>query len=575
MPQSSLLSGLEKCRWLALAGALGACATDGPASAPGGGATTSGGSANFAGESAGGRVNVPPGETGDIGVVPAARLNGTQYNSTVRDLLGTSLQPANGFPADELVLGFDVIAGALRMQPERIEKYLAASDALVSELLQREPTDPIRQRYFTCDVATGPQCWGQVLKNFAAAAWRRPVADAELTAYVAAAQAQPSPDLGLSVALRAVLVSANFLYRWELDPNPDDTTPHLVSGHEMASRLSYALWGTMPDAELLAAADSGALQTAEGVLAQTRRLLDTGAGLQPLVDTFGAQWLNVNQVSSVVPDAAAFPDFDADLRSAMIVETKQFVREFLASSLPVTRLFDADFTYVDARLARHYGIAEVPAEGWHRVPTAGTTRGGLLRLGSFLASTSNPTRTSPVKRGFFVLDRLLCSAPPPPPGDIDLNIDSAPGAENVSVRQRVAQHQQKGTTCFACHQAMDPIGLGLENYDAIGAYREADNFGPIDATGDLPLGDGTVTFDGAEQLSALLATDDRTLPCVVKKLMTFTMGRNLERAQEPLAAAVAAATREGGGSLRTAIEAIVVSDVFRMRRAAAPAEVAP
>lgn len=549
---------------------MAGCASSGAGggSPPGvGGSSGSGGNSSL-----GGSVTTTPGDAGDIGAVPVARLNRTQYDNSVRDLLGTSLHPAEAFPADELVLGFDVIGGALRVQPEHVEKYLAASDTLVSELLARTPTDPLRQRYVTCDVASGAACIGQVTKNLAAAAWRRPVTDAEIAPYVTAAQAQTDAQAGLSVALRAVLTSAKFLFRWELDPNPEDSTPHLVSGHEMATRLSYALWSTTPDAELMAAAASGALQTPEGVLTQTRRLLDTGESLVPLVNTFGAQWLNVNQVNAVVPDVDAFPDFDADLRAAMVGETKELLREFLAQKLPVTRLFDADFTYVNARLAQHYGISGVPATGWHRVPTAGTTRGGLLTLGSYLTATSNPTRTSPVKRGYFVLDRLLCAAPPPPPADVDLNIDTGSGVEMLSVRERVALHQKKGTTCFACHQVMDAIGLGLENYDAIGAYRTMDSFGPIDATGTLPGASAETPFNGARELSALLATDTRTLPCVVKKLMTFTMGRELSTAQEPLEAAVASATAQAGGSLRAAIESIVVSDVFRMRRAATAQE---
>jgi len=371
-----------------------------------------------------------------------------------------------------------------------------------------------------------------------------------------------------------VLTSSKFLFRWELDPNPDDTTPHPVNGYEMATRLSYALRSTTPDAELLQAAADGRLATAEGVLAQTRRLLDSGDGLVPFVNTFGAQWLNVNQVATVVPNPEAFPGFDDALRASMIVETKTWLHELMTTNVPVSRLFDADFTHVDARLASHYGLP-APAQGWARVSTAGTTRGGLLTQGSYLTATSNPTRTSPVKRGYFVLDRLLCSAPPPPPADVNLNIDQGSGLEDLSVRQRVAKHLEKGTTCFACHQVMDPIGLGLESYDAIGVFRTADAYGAIDATGTLPAAEGPASFDGVRELSALLAKDARTLPCVVKKLMTFSLGRELEAQQAPLEQAVTSATAQNGGSLRAAIEAIVVSDIFRMRRPQGAAEVKP
>ena len=512
----------------------------------------------------------------DLGVPTVARLNRTQYDQTVRDLLHTELHPAaDGFPADELVLGFDTIASALRVQPEHVEKYLAAAEALVSEFLARPATDPVRARYFSCDVVSDGACLTTVLRNFASSAWRRPVSDAELAPYLAAVQAQKTVDLGLRVALCAVLSSANFLYRWEFDPDPERSEAHFLNGNELATRLSYALWGTLPDTELRRAADSGALATTDGILAQTRRLLDAGAGVTPLVDSFGAQWLNLNQLKVVTPDRGLFPAFDDALRSAMIGETKAYLHEFLHSALPVARLYDADFTFVNARLAEHYGMTGITGDALQRVP-AGSQRGGLLRLGSFLTSTSNPTRTSPVKRGYFVLDRLLCAAPPPPPPAVNLNIDQGSGLDGLSVRQRLLVHEQKGATCFNCHQVMDALGFALENYDFVGAYRDSDAFGPIDATSELPTqGGGSTSFDGAAELSALLATDERTLPCVVQKLLTFMLGREIGAAQEPAKADIVAHTRASGGSLRAVIEAIVVSDIFRKRRAASAAEVSP
>ena len=536
------------------------------------GTSTGGGSgAGSAGGSASGGAPVA-----DIGVPPVSRLNRTQYDNTVRDLLETKQHPAiDGFPADELVLGFDTIGSALRVQPEHVEKYLAASDTLISELLARPATDPVRTKYVSCDLSSGAACLATVVRNLASAAWRRPVTDAELAPYVAAVQAQPSVDLGLSVALRAVLTSANFLYRVELDPSPDDSKAHLLSGSELATRLSYALWGTMPDAELQKAAESGALSTPDGVLKQARRLLDTGAGISPLVDSFGAQWLNVNQLNVVTPDAKEYPKFDAALRTAMQDEAKAFVREFLQGKQPIAQLFNANFTYLNARLAEHYGIPGITGDTLQRVSTAGTPRVGLLTLGSFLTATSNPNRTSPVKRGYFVLDRLLCAAPPPPPPDVNTNIDQGSGLENLSVRERLAAHEKKGAACFACHQTMDAIGLGLENFDGIGTYRTADAFGPIDATSSLPSAGASVAFSGPAELATLLAGDERTLPCVVKKLMTFSLGRDITAAQDAMKVAIVDSTKQNGGNLRAAIEALVVSDIFRMRRAKAASEVTP
>jgi hypothetical protein len=542
----------------------------------GGGSSPAAGGNGSSGSGAGASAGTAGGATvtSDIGVPPVGRLNRTQYDNTVRDLLGTALHPAaDGFPADELVLGFDTIASALRVQPEHVEKYLAASDALVTELLARPATDPTHLKYFNCDVKSGAACITTVARNLASAAWRRPVTDAELAPYVAAAQAQPTLDLGLSVALRAVLTSANFLYRWELDPNPEDTAPHALNAYEVATRLSYALRGSLPDASLQLAASSGALSTPDGVLKEARRLLD--ASVAPLVDTFGAQWLNVNQVNTVTPDAMEYPKFDAALRAAMVAEAKAFVSEFLQGKQPVSQLFSADFAYVNARLADHYGIPGITGDALQRVSAAGTHRGGILTMGSFLTATSNPNRTSPVKRGYYVLDRLLCAAPPPPPPTVNLNIDQGSGLEKLSVRQRLAEHEKKGATCFACHQSMDAIGLGLENYDGIGTYRTADAFGPIDATSSLPGPNGPTAFNGPTELAALLAGDERMLPCVVKKVMTFSLGRDIAAPQEPLKAAIVDATKANGSTLRAALEALVVSDIFRMRRAATASEVTP
>jgi len=543
---------------------------------PSGSGAAAGNEANPGGGNGAGGSGAGSG-TAEIGFSAMARLNRTQYNNTVRDLLGTNLRPADTFPADELVLGFDTIGAVLRIQPEHVQQYLAASYDLMAEFWARPADDPWRTRYVTCDLALGATCHAEVLRNFASAAWRRPATDEELAPYLALVAGQADPVVGLSTAMRGILVSSKFLFRLELDPNVDDVTPHALSGYELATRLSYALWSTMPDAELFAAAESGALLQTDGILAQTRRLLDTGYALTPLVDNFMSQWLNVNQLRAVVPDTALFAEFDDELRESMITETKLFAQEFLASPLPITSVFNADFTYVNQRLAEHYGLPPVTGTTHQRVSLTGTNRRGLLTLGSYLTATSNPTRTSPVKRGLYVLDRLLCEPPPPPPPGVDTNIDQGSGLENLSVRERLAQHQAKGAACAGCHVVMDTIGLGLEHYDAVGKYRDSDEFGSIDATGELPSADGatTIPFDGALPLSDLLAADPRTLPCAVEKLMTFALGRQFGVEQAALKQAIADAALGGGASLRAAIEALVVADVFRQRRAAALTEVTP
>jgi hypothetical protein len=520
-------------------------------------------------------TGVPQGPV-DIGFQPVGRLNQRQYNNTVHDLLGTTLNPAGNFPADETTLGFDTISGVLRVQPEHVESYIAAAHTLVDELFARPATDAGRTRILSCDYkAASTDCEKTILKAFATKAWRRPATDAEVMPYLTLAATQPTPEEGLNAALVGVLSSTRFLYRVEGDPDPANTAPHPLTAYELATRLSYFLWSTMPDDALFASAGSGELLTDAGLKKQIDRLLADTTRARTFVDSFGAQWLAVGRLEEITPDATMFAAFNDGLRKAMQQETKEFIWDFLANDRPLPLLLTADFTYVNQPLAVLYGLPPVTGTNAQRVMTTGTKRAGLLTQGTYLAGTSNPTRTSPVKRGLYVLDRLLCAAPPPPPANVNLNIDQGSGLEMLPLRQRLAEHQKKGATCGACHATMDAIGLGLENFDAIGRYRTSDEYGAIDPSGVLPLGGGmSKAFAGVTDLAQTLSTDQRLVPCVVQKLLSFGVGRdfgaNLALRNAVAAGATSAA---GGGTLRSAIAAIVTHDVFRSRRPAAQAEV--
>jgi hypothetical protein len=295
---------------------------------------------------------------------------------------------------------------------------------------------------------------------------------------------------------------------------------------------------------------------------------------QVLVDTFGAQWLGVNHLLQATPDKMLFPQFSEPVRLAMINEAKQFLFDYLGNGKALPTMLSADFTYANAPLATFYGLPAVTGDTLQRVSTTGSKRlAGLLTLGAFLTGESNPTRTSPVKRGLYVLERLLCSAPPPPPGNVNLNIDAGSGLEKLPIRQRLMQHQMKGAGCAACHVVMDNIGLGLESFDAVGRYRTSDEFGPINATGMLPSANGPMSFDGAQQLSTLLAADTKLVPCVVEKMLTYGIGRSFER--DGFRDVVAASAGGGAATMRGALEAVVLSDAFRNRRAALMTEVKP
>jgi hypothetical protein len=507
----------------------------------------------------------------------------TQYNNTVADLLGTTQTPANSFPADETDLGFDTIASVLRLQPEHIEQYLTAAQSLMAEFFARPATDPLYTRYVTCDYnAGGAACAQQILSNFATKAWRRPVAASELAPYLALAASQPSPQAGLEAAMEAVLVSTKFVYRLEFDPNPDDTTIHPLSPYELASRLSYLIWSSMPDDALFAAAASGSLSTTAGVQAQVTRMLGVTAKSQEFINTFGAQWLGVSELTLITPDPTMFPNFTPGVRQGMIAETTNFLLEFLNKGLPLPQLLTANFTYATSALATVYGLPAVQGTTSQRVSTAGTKRGGLLTQGTYLAGFSNATSTSPVKRGLYILARLLCSSPPPPPAGVNQNLAEVPNAANLSVRQQLEAHEMEGPVCASCHKVMDPMGLIMENYDAVGVYRAADSFGPIDATGTIPSpppATGTVSVDGEGPLATLLATDPRLVPCAIQNVASFGLGRPFASLGGPapdqaILTRIAAAASTGGQSFGAILNGLTQDDVFRNRRAATQAEVA-
>jgi len=566
---------------LGLAACKGAIGDGTPSGATGSGtAASSGGSAGAGTGTAGMAGAIGTGTAGaagplDVGLLTSVRLNRTQYNNTVQDLLGTALTPADNFPPDETSLGFDTLGGTLQLQPERQDAYLSASATLINELLARPATDPVYKRIISCDYTTGAACGKQILSAFATRAWRRPVVDAELAPYATLAAAGTTPKDGMTAALRAVLMSASFLFRLEHDPNPDVATAHRLGGYELATRLSYFLWATMPDDALFADAAAGKLLDDASLKAEIDRMLGDATHARALADTFGAEWLGLGKMQSITPDATLYPMFNDAVRAAMIEENKRFVMDFLGNGKAIPMMLSADFTYANAALAAFYGMPAVTGAALQRVPVTGSNRaGGLLTLGSFLAGESNPNRTSPTKRGLFVLDRLLCSAPPPPPPSVNANLDQGAGAVNLPVRQRLAQHQMLGSGCAACHVVMDSIGLGLEHFDGVGHYRAADEFGPIDATGKLPSASGTTMFDGVTQLAAILATDPRLVPCVVQKLLTFSIGRDFSN-DTALRDQLTKTAGDGAANLRGVLEAVVMSDAFRNRRAALQTEVKP
>ncbi len=471
------------------------------------------------------------------GRVTLRRLNRHEYRNTIRDLLGIDYAPAADFPADDVGYGFDHIGDVLSLPTILMEKYLAAAEEISRQALadassepqdaqQRLPRRPIILRRpgeeWTPQAAAAAN-----LAPLAAAAFRRPVTDAEV-ARLAQLVAQAVDDgesfeAGMQLALQAILISPHFLFRVELDPEGDAETRQL-NDHELAVRLSYFLWSTMPDAELFDAAREGRLQDLSELEQQVRRMLADPKS-QALIENFAGQWLQLRNLDTLTFDPARFPGCDAQLLADMREETLQFFAALVREDQSLLRLLDADFTFVNQRLAAHYGLAGVTGNEFRRVSLQGTPRAGILTHASVLAVTSNPSRTSPVKRGKFVLDNLLGAPPPPAPANVP-QLDDANRALTGTLRQRLEQHRAD-PGCASCHQLMDPIGFALEHFDAVGRYRTTDAGQPIDASGALPSGD---QFSGLDELRGLLLAKrrDDVARCLVEKMLVYALGRGLE-----------------------------------------------
>ena len=374
---------------------------------------------------------------------------------------------------------------------------------------------PSRRRIFTCRPASSTEetgCARRILSDLARRAYRRPVADADLAdlmPFYNAGRKEGDFDFGIQRAVERLLVSPQFLFRIEREPaGIARNTAFPVNNLELASRLSFFLWSSIPDDELLSAAINGTLKNPDVLEKQVRRMLADPRS-ESLITNFAAQWLFLGDVALKEPDPLLFRHFDDSLRLAMVRETELFLSSVLRSDRSVLRLLDADYTFLNERLAEHYGIPNVKGSDFRRVALPpGSPRGGLLGQGSILTLTSYPTRTSPVLRGKYVLENLLASPPPPPPANVPaLNTAGEKRGETLTLRDAMVQHRAN-PACSGCHSAMDPIGFSMENFDAVGRWRERDAGKTIDSSGVLP---GGIAFDGVAGLKKVLLEPAGTL----------------------------------------------------------------
>ena len=430
---------------------------------------------------------------------------------------------------------------------------------------------PSRDRIFTCRPATpGDEsgCAREIISTLARRAYRRPVTQQDIEmplAFYADARAEGGFEAGIEMALRALLTSTEFLFRIERDPDGlGARTAYRISDVELASRLSFFLWSSIPDDELLDAAASGELSDPAVLAAQTRRLL-ADPRAEALTTNFAGQWLYLRNLEAATPNLRLFPDFDDNLRQGFRRETELLFESMVREDRSVLDLIDADYTFLNERLAKHYGVPNVYGDRFRRVALGpDSPRAGLLGHGSILTVTSYATRTSPVLRGKWILDNILGTPPPPPPPNVPELVEPHPGQQARSMRERMIQHRVN-PACAACHALMDPAGLAMENFDAIGRWRDLAEDGlPIDASGSLP---GGQTFEGVAGLrQAVLARPEVFVGTLTEKLLTYGLGRGVDYHDAPAVREIVRRGARDDYSFSSLILAIVESSPFQMRR---------
>lgn len=459
----------------------------------------------------------------DVGRAPLHRLNATEYNNTVRDLLGVSARPADKFPPDGYSFNFNNTATLLTITSEHVRLYLEAAETLMTEVFGNQA---LRQRLGTCDVNQA-NCVRDIVTRFAERAFRRPPVASEVDRLIgvatAARTAGESAEGAVRSALTAVLISPHFLYRSPLHPEPNNRARTVnLTQFDLASRLSYFLWSSMPDQELYDAAKAGTLSGDATLRAQIKRML-ADAKATALIDNFATQWLSLNALERSSPSTQLFPAWNEGLRTAMRTETKMLIADIIRRDAPILEVLTAQHTFVNGALATHYGLAGVSGDQFQRVSLADGDRMGVLTHGSLMTATASSNRTSIVRRGKWVMDQFLCDPPPAAPPDVTTTLPQ--GSENLTLRARLEIHRADAK-CASCHSKMDPIGFGLENFDAIGRWRTTDGSQPLDTKGVLP--DGR-SFATPKELANVLQADPAFRSCVAEKTMTYALGRELEQ----------------------------------------------
>lgn len=496
--------------------------------------------------------------------IPIHRLSRLEYNNTVRDLLGVSIRPADNFPPDGGGGGgFDNNASTLFVPPILMEKYLAAAADLAAAA---KP-----ERIFRVRPGAGKDdrtAAKESLEYVAARTFRRPVAPEEMAGvlglYDGARKRGESWEDAVRLGVRGLLVSPSFLFRIEQDRM--GTGPQRITDFELASRLSYFLWSSMPDDPLLAAAIGGKLSDPAVLETQVRRML-ADPKARALAENFTSQWLRTKELeTSARPATDKFREYTPELRAALGAEPVEFMHGILRDNRPLTDCLDANYTYANETLAKFYGLPAVKGADLQRVALTDRTRGGVLTMGGVLTLTSFPRRTSPVLRGKWVMEEILGTPPPPPPAMIKSLGNSDRAKDGLTFRQQLEQHR-KNPECAGCHKAMDQLGFGLEQFNPIGAWRTTVSDKPVDAAGELPDGG---KFNGAPELKALLvARKDEFTRNVAGKMLSYALGRGIDNGDWLAVRQIAKSVALDGYKGQRLVLEIVKSFPFQYRQPAA------
>ncbi len=501
----------------------------------------------------------------DPGRPAVRRLNRVEYDNSIRDLFGLDLSPGETFSPDGSSYGFDTIADALSIAPVQVEQYYDAAGKVLDAVFNDRKAMAavfIKQTGPGVDARMAAR---EVIAAFAARAYRKPVPvdhlEQLLGIYDAAISAKRPFTLSVRAVMHAVLISPRFLIRIE-EQDAKATAAYHVASYDMASRLSYFLWSSPPDAELLKLASENRLQDASVIEAQARRMLKDPKS-RALAENYTGQWLQLRNLSDHQPDAKTFPQFTPTLRTAMQEEAYLFISELIRNDRPVMDLIDANYTFLNEELAKHYGIDGVKGERMQRVALTDRRRGGVVTMGAVLTITADPARTNIPRRGNYVMGTILGVPPPPPPPDVPQLAAAKADTKGKTLRQLLELHRSN-PECASCHAKTDPLGFGLENYDAIGHWRDQEEGQPIDATGILPSGE---RFNGPLEMKKILLDRKQAFArALTESMLIYALGRGLQRDDECVVKDALAALEKDGWRMSSLVTTIVRSYPFTHRR---------